>query len=72
VTVSPLVLAAVYVVIGLGCAMPELLRLPKLRTRGQRIYLAASALLTVILWPLWAPFALTPRSARRRPSRRST
>jgi hypothetical protein len=65
------VLAVVYVVIGLACAMPELLCVPKVRTPGQRIYVVASSFFTVILWPLWAPFALTPRSPKRRPPRRS-
>ena len=67
---SPSVLAVVYVVIGLACAVPEFVRISKLRTRRERIALIASALLTVILWPLWAPFALAPRRpSRRRPER---
>jgi len=67
---SPRVLAIIYVVIGLGCAVPEFVKASKLGTRGERIALVASALLTVILWPLWAPFALAPRPpSKRRPER---
>ena len=67
---SPRVLAVIYVVIGLGCAAPEFVKASKRRTRGERMALVASALLTVILWPLWAPFALAPRRpSRRRPER---
>jgi hypothetical protein len=70
---SPRILAVVYVVIGLGCAVPEFVRISRLRTRGARIALVASALLTVILWPLWAPFALAPRRpSKRRPERQET
>jgi hypothetical protein len=62
-------LAVVYVAIGLGCALPELFRSSKAGTLAQRIPLVLSALATVILWPLWAPFALAPR---RRPRARTT
>jgi hypothetical protein len=58
-------LAVVYVAIGLGCALPELFRISKVRTPGQRILLVLSSLATVILWPLWAPFALAPRRRTR-------
>jgi len=61
------VLAAIYVAIGLGCAVPELLRATKQRSLAQRVSSILSALLTVFLWPLWAPFALSP--PRQRPRR---
>jgi hypothetical protein len=67
---SPAVLAAAYVAIGLGCAMPELLRASKQATARRRLSSVLSAVVTVVLWPLWAPFALSPRPARRRPERR--
>jgi hypothetical protein len=67
---NPAVLAAVYVVVGLGCALPELLRISKQTTPARRLSCALSALLTLTLWPLWAPFALAPRPVRRRAERR--
>jgi hypothetical protein len=57
-----------YVVIGLGCAVPELFQVSKRRTPLQRLSSIASALVTVILWPLWAPFALSPRRVGKRRS----
>jgi hypothetical protein len=62
-------LAVIYVAIGIGCALPELFRISKVRAPGQRIPLVLSALATVVLWPLWAPFALAPRrKTRARPT----
>jgi hypothetical protein len=65
--VNSRVLAAAYLLIGLACALPELLRASQPGTPARRLSMILSALLTVILWPLWAPFALAPgRPGKRR------
>lgn len=53
-------LLALYVVIGVACAIAVVRRAP---TRSAAAF--ASALATIPLWPLWAPFALAPTRAPR-------
>jgi hypothetical protein len=53
----------IYAVVGVACAIAVLRRAP---TRGAAAF--ASALATIPLWPLWAPFALAPARERRVPS----
>ena len=67
---NPLVLAAIYLVVGLGCALPEFLRAAKPGKAAERLAPLLSALMTVVLWPLWAPFALAPRQPRKRRAER--
>jgi hypothetical protein len=57
-------LLVLYAIIGLGCAVAVLRRAP---TAGVRS--VSSALATVLVWPLWAPFALGGPS--RTPARRA-
>jgi hypothetical protein len=54
-------LIALYVAIGLVCAGFVLLTAPE---RGARV--VVSALASVVLWPLWAPFALASPAATAR------
>ncbi len=58
---SPTVLAGTYFLVGLVCAALEL---RAVRHRTSRDF--ASAAVTLVLWPLWAPFALSPRPGSRR------
>jgi pimeloyl-ACP methyl ester carboxylesterase len=58
---SPTVLAGAYFLVGLACAALEL---RGVRHRTSRD--VASAAVTLVLWPLWAPFALSPRAGSRR------
>lgn len=60
---SLLDLAALYALVGLGCAT-----LVWRRTRGSRRRRAASAALSLGLWPIWAPLALVPDPPRRTPA----
>ncbi|HSO39253.1 MAG TPA: hypothetical protein VLT33_42295 [Labilithrix sp.] len=57
---------ALYALVGLACAIAVFRRAP---ARGAGALL--SALATIPLWPLWAPFALAPPSARSK-ERRAT
>ncbi len=52
-------LLLVYGLVGVACAIAVVLRAP-----GSRASVAASAAMTIPLWPVWAPFAL---GAARRP-----
>jgi hypothetical protein len=54
-------LLAVYALVGVACAIAVLRRAP---TRDLGAVLSAVA--TVAMWPLWAPFALAPPGARGR------
>jgi hypothetical protein len=62
-------LLILYGVVGLGCAIAAARRQPVVTGRA-----AGSALATMLLWPLWAPFSLgaqglaAPRSGRGHPS----
>ncbi len=50
-------LLLLYGIVGVACAIAVVLRAP-----GSRTSVAASAIMTIPLWPVWAPFALaTPR-----------
>ena len=54
-------LLVLYAVVGVACAIAVLRRSPAVTSRA-----VTSALATVVVWPLWAPFALG--SARPRPA----
>jgi hypothetical protein len=56
------VVASLYLIIGLVCAGFVYFPSPERSAR-----LVGSALLTVVLWPLWAPFALAPAALTRGP-----
>lgn len=58
---SPTVLAGAYLLVGLACAGLEL---RGVRNRTSRDFAAAAV--TLVLWPLWAPFALSPLTGSRR------
>jgi len=55
-------LFVLYAVVGFACAIAVLKRAP---TRTAATFF--SALMTIPLWPLWAPFALVPNGENRRP-----
>ncbi len=55
-------LLALYAVIGLACAIAVFRR-----AATRDVSTVLSALVTVPLWPLWAPFALAPQRAEGRP-----
>ena len=61
---SSTLLVGVYLLVGLACALIE--------HRGARSRTSrdlAAAAFTLLLWPLWAPFALSPRTGSRRRAR---
>jgi hypothetical protein len=58
-------LLGLYALVGIACAIAVFRRAP---ARGLGAF--ASAIATVPLWPLWAPFALAPARARTRASSR--
>lgn len=60
---SLLDLAALYALVGVGCAI-----VVYRRTRGERGRRAGSAALALALWPIWAPLALVPDPPRRTPA----
>ena len=60
---SQLALAALYLAIGLGCAVVHLQRAHALTAQ-----VVGSALVTIALWPLWAPFSLSFLGSTRGPS----
>ena len=53
-----------YLLVGLACAVAVVRRNGAWRVAGGRAQVAGSALLTTLLWPLWAPIALTGAPAR--------
>ena len=55
------ILLALYFAIGLACAGFVLVPAPE---RNAKVL--GSALATVVLWPLWAPFALAPQTVSAR------
>jgi hypothetical protein len=53
-------LLVLYAVIGLACAIAVLRNAP-----GPRVHAVVSAVMTIPLWPIWAPFALSHSPPRR-------
>lgn len=64
---SLLDLGWLYLLVGVACAVAVVRRSGSWQTSAGRGQTAGSAILTTLLWPLWAPIALTgtPSSARR-------
>ncbi|MCZ7683767.1 MAG: hypothetical protein M5U28_35375 [Sandaracinaceae bacterium] len=60
---SLLDLAALYALVGVGCAVVVFKK-----THGSRRRRAGSAALAMTLWPIWAPLALVPDPPRRTPA----
>jgi hypothetical protein len=59
---SQVALAALYLAIGIGCAVVHLQR-----ARAVTAQVVGAALLTIALWPLWAPFSLSFLGSTRGP-----
>jgi len=63
---SLLDLGWLYLLVGVACAVAVVRHSGSWQTSAGRGHAAGSAILTTLLWPLWAPIALTGKASARR------